>query len=144
MNVLFDTNVVLDVLLDRKPFSVMSSALFAYVEYRKIRGFLCATTITTVYYLSAKTIGISQTNDEIRKLLQLFNIAPVDDFVLKQAIDRGFADFEDAVLHESAYCVGLDAIVTRNAADFKLSLISIYTPDELADILRVTFSNTHD
>ena len=143
MNVLFDTNVVLDVLLDRKPFSTTASTLFAHVEYREIRGFLCATTVTTVYYLSAKTIGISQTNNEIRKLLQLFNIAPVDDLVLRQAIDRDFTDFEDAVLHESAYCIGLNAIVTRNNVDFKQSRISVYTPDELVDILRMTFPKTH-
>lgn len=144
MNALFDTNIILDVLLDRKPFSAVASTLFAYVEYRKIRGFLCATTVTTVYYLSAKTIGICQTNDEIRKLLQLFSIAAVDDLVLKQAIDRGFTDFEDAVLHESAYCAGLDAIVTRNVTDFKQSLIPVYTPTEFADILRMTFHKADD
>ncbi len=51
MKILFDTNVVLDVLIDRKPFSLTASLLFSEVEKGRIEGFLCATTITTIYYL---------------------------------------------------------------------------------------------
>lgn len=131
MKVLFDTNVVLDVLLDRLQFSEIASQLFAAVEHGRMNGFLCATTLTTVHYLATKTIGITRANAEIRKLLKLFQVAPVDKFVLDQAVETGFSDFEDAVLYESAHHAGVDAIVTRNTNDFKTAKLPVYTPHAL-------------
>ena len=55
MKILFDTNVVLDVLLNRAPYSEVAVELFAAVEKRKIQGYLCAATITTVDYLATKS-----------------------------------------------------------------------------------------
>lgn len=137
MKTLFDTNVVLDVLFDRTPFSQSASQLFAAVEYGMMNGFLCATTVTTIHYLAAKTIGRERANAEIRKLLTLFQIAPVNHLTLNQAIDSGFSDFEDAVLHESAYHAGIDAIVTRNANDFRTAKLPIYAPNDLLHILKI-------
>ncbi len=134
MKVLFDTNVVLDVLLDRVPFSEAASQLFACVEYKKMTGYLCSTTVTTVYYLAQKGLGASQAKDEIRKLLQLFSIAPVDRKVLEAAVGNDFSDFEDAVLYEAARRVGAEAIVTRNEKDFKTAKITIYSPPDLVDV----------
>ena len=133
MKVLFDTNVVLDVLLDRIPFSEAASQLFACVEYEKMTGYLCSTTVTTVYYLAQKGLGASQAKDEIRKLLHLFSIAPVDRKVLEAAVGNDFSDFEDAVLYEAARRVGAEAIVTRNEKDFKTSKLTIYSPPDLVD-----------
>jgi len=137
VNVLFDTNVVLDVLLDRFPFSEAASQLFAYVEYKNITGYLCSTTVTTVYYLAQKGLGASQAKDEIRKLLQLFRIAPVDRNVLEAAVGNNFTDFEDAVLYEAAQYAGADAIVTRNEQDFKTAKITIYSPPDLVNALNL-------
>ena len=136
MKTLFDTNVVLDVLLDRMPFSQSASQLFAAVEYGMMSGFLCATTVTTIHYLATKTIGSGRATAEIRKLLSLFQIAPVNHLTLNQAIESGFSDFEDAVLHESAYHAGVDAIVTRNANDFKAAKLPIYAPSDLLNLLK--------
>ena len=57
MRVLFDTNVVLDVLLDRKPFWEIAAQLVARVERKELVGFLGATTLTTIYYIVAKASG---------------------------------------------------------------------------------------
>nr|VFK17255.1 MAG: hypothetical protein BECKLPF1236A_GA0070988_101666 [Candidatus Kentron sp. LPFa]VFK32503.1 MAG: hypothetical protein BECKLPF1236C_GA0070990_101696 [Candidatus Kentron sp. LPFa] len=50
MKVLVDTNVVLDVLLDRTPFSSSAARIFALAEQSGMEGFLCATTVTTIDY----------------------------------------------------------------------------------------------
>ena len=136
MRVLFDTNVVLDVLLDRIPFSEAVVQLFAYVERDEITGYLCGTTVTTVYYLARKVIGTSQAEKEIRKLLRLFKIASVNNLVLETVIDAGFSDFEDAAVYASARHVGAETIVTRNEEDFKKADLTIYSPVELVKILR--------
>lgn len=135
MRVLFDTNVILDVLLDRAPYAETTTRIFSEIEYGNVLGYLCATTITTVHYIVKKAIDAAQSELAIRKLLMLFEIAPVNRAVIESALSSGFTDFEDGVLHESARHVDAQAIVTRNLNDFKKATISVYSPNELANIL---------
>ena len=135
MKILFDTNIVLDVLMDRLPYSDAAVELFSKVEDGTVSGYLCGTTITTVYYLAAKTVGAARAQEEIKKLLSLFEVAPVNRHVLESALVLDFSDFEDAVIHEAACHIGADAIVTRNQKDFKKSRISVYSSEEMAKIL---------
>jgi predicted nucleic acid-binding protein len=76
LKVLFDTNVVLDVLLDRRPFASVGVKLFARVERGELEGFLGATTLTTVHYLLAKEIGTDEALIAVRRLLSLFQKRP--------------------------------------------------------------------
>ncbi len=135
MKILFDTNIVLDVLMDRLPHAEVAVELFSKVEDGTIIGYLCGTTITTVFYLAAKTVGAPRAQEEIKKLLSLFEVAPVNRHVLESALVLDFNDFEDAVIHEAACHVGADAIVTRNQKDFKKAKLPVYTADEMAKIL---------
>ena len=135
MKILLDTNIVLDVLMDRMPFSDDAVELFSKVEDGTIIGYLCSTTITTVYYLASKTLGTPRAQEEIKKLLNLFEVSPVNRQVLESALVVDFSDFKDAVIHEAACLVGADAIVTRNQKDYKKSRISVYSSEEMARIL---------
>jgi predicted nucleic acid-binding protein len=131
VRVLFDTNVVLDVLLDRQPHAPDAVQLFAHVERGTIDGILGATTLTTVHYLAAKAVGDEQAREHIGTLLQLFDVAPVTRAVLEDALALDFGDFEDAVLHEAARHARADGVVTRNTPDFAAATLSVYTPAEL-------------
>jgi predicted nucleic acid-binding protein len=77
LKVLFDTNVVLDVLLGREPHVAASADLLARAETGDLTGYLCATTVTTLHYLTAKAIGPEQASTHLRNLLALCEIAPV-------------------------------------------------------------------
>lgn len=136
MRILFDTNVVLDVLIDREPFSTVAAHLFSSVERGEITGYLCATTITTIHYLAGKVVGARQAAEEIRKLLMLFKIAPVNQNVLASALRLEFPDFEDAVLHEAARHVRAQGLVTRDLHGFKRVKIPVYAPEEYLLILK--------
>jgi predicted nucleic acid-binding protein len=136
MRIAFDTNVVLDLLLDRAPFVEHAAELFSKVERSELSSILCATTITTIHYLANKAVGAERAAFYISKLLGLCEIAPVNRAVLEDALASGFSDFEDAVLHESARHAGCDALVTRNVTDFSRAHIRVYTPTELLAILR--------
>jgi hypothetical protein len=57
LKLLLDTNVVLDVLLDRPPHSIDSAKVMSAVELGTIEGSFCATTVTTIHYLPEKTLG---------------------------------------------------------------------------------------
>ncbi|CAB1064932.1 PIN domain protein [Olavius sp. associated proteobacterium Delta 1] len=131
MRILFDTNVVLDVLLDREPYSSTAAKLFSKVESGKISGYVCATTITTIHYLASRVIGVNSAVKEISNLMKLFEVAPVNRAVLEAAVSLGFKDFEDAVLHESARYREAQGIVTRDLSGFKKSKIQVYSPEEL-------------
>ncbi len=135
MRVLLDTNVVLDLLLDRKPWSKTAAKLFSRVESGVLDGYLGATTVTTIYYLAAKTVGAKAARQEIRKLLALCAVAPVNRPVLEAALGLDFADFEDAVLYEAARQVAADAVVTRAPGGFKKGTISVLAPEECLGIL---------
>ncbi len=135
MRVLLDTNVVLDLLLDRKPWSKTAAKLFSRVESGVLDGYLGATTVTTIYYLAAKTVGAKAARQEIRKLLALCAVAPVNRPVLEAALGLDFADFEDAVLYEAARQVAADAVVTRDPGGFKKGTISVLAPEECLGIL---------
>ena len=135
MNILFDTNVILDVLMDRKPFSEHAAYLMSEVERSEISGLLCATTVTTIHYLLSKHLDKKTTLKSIRSILSLFDIASVNRVVIENALKSNFSDFEDAVLHESARHAGAQYIVTRNITDFKKSQIPVYTPTEILAML---------
>ncbi len=141
MKVLFDTNVILDVLLDREPFADDASYLLSKVERSELIGFACATTITTIHYLTAKALGVSDACRHIDSLLSLFVIAPVNRSVLENAARSKFDDFEDAVLHASALNAGAQYIVTRNSSDFKKSRLPVLEPGELVNMIELLKKN---
>ncbi len=135
MRILFDTNIILDVLLGREPFVNASAELMSSAERGEISGYLCASTVTTLFYLASKTVGKDQAHMHLAMLLRVFDVAAVNRTVIESALAAQFGDFEDAVLYCAAAHASLDAIVTRNPRDFKLAKIPVYQPNELLAIL---------
>lgn len=131
MRVIFDTNVVLDLLLDRKPFSPDAPRCFSRVESGEIEGWLCATTVTTLHCLLRKFPGARKARESRSLLLPIFEIAPVNKTALELALILPFKHFEGAVVHESARLVNADMIVTRNTVDFRHSTIPVRLPGKI-------------
>jgi len=128
--VLLDVNVVLDVLLDRRPFAESASAVWAAAEQGAAEGVLAAHAVTTLHYLNAKAVGRRMASDTTQALLSVFDVAAVDKDVLADAVRLGWSDFEDAVTAAAARRSHCDAIVTRNPRDFKRSPVRVITPSE--------------
>jgi predicted nucleic acid-binding protein len=135
LKVLVDTNVVLDVFLDREPFADDSSVLLSRVERGQITGLVAATTVTTLYYLCAKGLGRNRAKRELTTLLTILDVAAVNRAVFETALRSQMKDFEDAVLVAAGEHAGVDAIATRNKKDFAASRIPVYTPAELFRLL---------
>lgn len=127
---LFDVNVVLDVLLDRKPFADSSSAAWAAVERGDAEGLLSAHAVTTLHYLNAKSVGVRIATETTEALLSVFEVAPIDEAVLRSAISLKWPDFEDAVTAAGARRAKCDAVITRNPRDYKGAPVRILTPAE--------------
>jgi predicted nucleic acid-binding protein len=131
LNILFDTNVILDGLLDREPFGRQAALLFNAAEESVFNGFICAASVTTLFYLMQKAKSQLFARQKIKVLLDLFEIAPVNRAVLEDAVNGGFHDYEDGVVYQAAVAIHADGIVTRNMTDFRMSKIPVYSPAEL-------------
>lgn len=137
MKVLLDTNIVLDLLLQREPFYKDALEIFSFIELKKIDGYLCATTMTTIHYLVSKTLKKNQSNKVIEDLLQLFKIAEVNKDVLLSSVKHNGIDFEDSVLYTSAKFADIDVIVSRDKKGFKKSKVLVQEPNEFLASLNI-------
>jgi len=133
MKILLDTNIVLDLLLQRKPFCDDAKTIFELIESNKISGYLCATSITTIYYLISKSTDRLKADEIIENLLQLFNIADVNKNILLKSLQNNGKDFEDSVIYTSAEYFKVDFIITRDKKGFKQSNIKVKQPKEFLD-----------
>ena len=130
MRVIVDTNVVLDVLLEREPFVQAAVDVFCLAEHSRIQAFLCATTITTIDYLLMRSLPAAKARKALWNLVSLFEIATVNRPVIERALDSKIRDFEDAVLDEAGQLAEVESIVTRNMKDFAGSALKVFDPTE--------------
>lgn len=135
MKVLFDTNLVLDLLLEREPFVEPAIALFEQIEQGKLEGYIAATTITNIFYIIRKAAGREVALDAINRLLIGLQFCAVDRRTIETALSLGLKDFEDSIQLACAMLNQLDAIVTRDQKDFIGSNLPIYSPTELLNQL---------
>jgi len=127
--ILFDVNVVLDVLLDRKPHVEASAAAWASVETGMAEGLLAAHAVTTIHYLVRKETGAAKARGIMSAILRVFGIAAVNSAVLQEALQLSCSDFEDAVTAAAARLAGCDYIVTRDPKGFRGSPVRPLTPE---------------
>jgi predicted nucleic acid-binding protein len=135
LRAIVDTNVVLDVLLEREPFVKSSVEVFCLVEKSRIDAFICATTVTTIDYLLVKSLHKTTARNALRRLISLFEIATVNRPVIERALASKIQDFEDAVLNEAGQMAGADFIITRNTKDFVGSALKVCDPTEFLALL---------
>ena len=102
----------------------------AKAEQSAISAFLCATTITTVDYILNQSLSRSASQKALHRLMELFEVAPVNRPVIEEALQSKMTDFENAVLAHAGNLAGVDVIITRNTRDFKYSPIKAVDPNE--------------
>jgi len=130
MKILLDTNVVLDVLLERQPYNQVSSKIFSLSSKKNLELFITSTIVTDLYYIISKLLSRKTAKEFLINLIEIVDICGVDKSAVFQAIKSDFNDLEDAVQYFAATIEGIDVIITRNKKDFILSDIDILTPDE--------------
>lgn len=135
MKVLIDTNVILDLLLDRPPFSEDATRLLSALERQGAEIFIPATSITTIYYIARKFTTRHKTRKQLSALLSSYSIAGIDGPILERALGLSCDDYEDAVIMEAASTVGADAIITRDAKGFRAASISVFSPRDFLTLL---------
>ncbi|MGB7891963.1 MAG: PIN domain-containing protein [Microcoleus sp.] len=131
MKILIDTNIIVDVALDREPFFAESDRILTLVEEAQIQGYISASTFSDLYYIIRRDRGRDWTLDFLRQLATFCQVATVDNSVISMALTCNFKDFEDAIQYSTAVINRIDAIVTRNPRDFPVTTPRILTPNQL-------------
>jgi predicted nucleic acid-binding protein len=125
---LIDVNILLDVLQKREPFYEMSAHLLASVETGRVKGYVAAHSITTLFYLIKKDRSAAEARATITNILQFIKIAPVDQSTIEQALNLDYRDYEDAVQMIAAVQCKADFLITRNVKDYQPALLSVLQP----------------
>jgi predicted nucleic acid-binding protein len=135
MRILFDTNVLLDVLLKRDPWVAQSSSAWQASDEGKIIGHVTACAIPDIFYIARRLTTQETARAAVRICLEAFEVCPVDLQALQQAETLPGSDFEDNLQIACASLTGLDAILTRDKRGFQGAPMSVLTPAELMEQL---------
>jgi len=137
MTVLIDANVILDVLLKREDFMLKSSNVLLLSEKEIIDGFVTASSITDIFYITNKTYNDKQKSmGLLKELLKTINIATVSEDEIYRAIDLNWSDFEDAVQYTAGEQIHANYIITRDADGYKNSSIPVINPSDFLEIIK--------
>jgi len=127
-----DTNVVIDLLTQRQPFSALALNLFKSASEKQARLYVSALSCANIYYIIRRFKTREEALQNLHEPQDLVEIINVDGKIIGNAIASGFNDFEDAIQYHCALSnPSIEAIVTRNQKDFKKSTIPVLTVEEV-------------
>ncbi len=127
-----DTNIVMDLLEERKPFCDDAVRLFTLAHNKKVKLFVSPVTFTTASYVLSKH-GAAAERRLLSYLRQLVSVVPTDNRMIDAALASDFKDFEDALQYFSALAANVEVIITRNGKDFMSSTLPVMTAGEWLD-----------
>jgi predicted nucleic acid-binding protein len=131
MRVLLDTNIVLDALLGRDPWKDDADAILLACRESKFAPYVTALSVANLFYVRRRLMGLEKARSGVRECLEAFEILAEDRGTLEAALGLPGQDFEDNIKIVAAVDAGLDAVVTRNPADFTACPLPVLTPKEL-------------
>ena len=128
--IFLDTDTILDLFFDRKPYSEDTAKILSLCESNQIEGYITPIVISNIYYLLKKTAPHTQVMNQLRLLMSIIHVLQVSKETIVKAMNSSFKDFEDALQNYAAESAQIiDVIVTRNIKDYKGSALSVQTPD---------------
>jgi len=135
-NLFLDTNVIIDFLATREPFSLNAAILFELAEKKKVNLFVSAVSFNTIYYILRQKFGHKATLEVLDELSLLVSTLSVTGKIIKEALISGNTDFEDAIQYYTALSdTRIEVIVTRDVTGFKKSQLRVLRPDEITKFL---------
>lgn len=120
MKVLIDTNLVLDLLLNQKPFVAKVAQVFKQAENGHIEVYLAANSVTDIVYILRKAYSGDQIRENLQNMFGFIKILSVTISDIIGAFKLDISDYEDALLLQFAKAGSIDYIVTRNKKDFNV------------------------
>lgn len=136
MTILVDTNIILDIFMDREPYAEEARTIMTKCADREVVGYLAAHSIPNLFYILRKEYSQKERRKLIRNLCDIFRISDLNAEKIISAVENeDFSDFEDCLQEECAVEVLADYIVTRNPNDYKMSRVKVIEPGEFVKLL---------
>ncbi|MFY8021423.1 MAG: type II toxin-antitoxin system VapC family toxin [Bacteroidia bacterium] len=130
--VFLDTNIIVDLIADRKPFSKYAIQIFQKAESKELELFTSSHSIATTHYLLKKYLEEKELRDVLYNLLDFVTVVAVDEGIIKKGLRSKHKVFEDSIQILCASSIEkIDCIVSRNTKDFKESEVPAFNPDEI-------------
>ena len=133
--IFIDSDVILDFVLGRAPFSTESSAVLNACEAGALEGMTSTLVLANCYYVFCRQADASRARSVVGRLRALLTVCAVGDRELGDALASDFADLEDGIQHFVAVNNGAEAIVTRNVRDYRVSAIPACDPTQFLALL---------
>lgn len=133
MRIFVDTNVLLDVLTERKPFYEKAAVIWSLVEDGLVEGTISAISVNNVFYIAKKLNGLEYAQGLVDKILKDFRIIALDYEILKLSRTIPGRDYEDLIQYFSAIKSESLYLITRNKSDFPETGIDLVTPEEFCN-----------
>ena len=131
MIVLIDTDVLIDVALDRRPHAAQASTLLDALERGEGTGFIAWHSLANFHYLVQSQQGSSATKAFLIDLLRFIQVAPTSTESARYAANLPMRDFEDALQVAAAVACRANAIATRNVRDYARAPVRAMLPAAL-------------
>ena len=133
-NIVIDINIFMDFLFRRAGHEKVAE-VFGICFKGALKAFICAHEITTLaYFLEKKIRDKRKIRKSLSGIMNRFLVIETNVELLNKALSSEIKDFEDAVIEVSAKEIKAEYILTRDVKDFKKSVISAITPEELLAI----------
>lgn len=130
-HIFIDTNVIIDFLTDRKPFSDSAEIILYFSEKKKLMAYVSSITFNNCYYIVRKYEDHNIIINKLNKLAEIVEILDVTKEVIINSLHSQFEDFEDSIQYYTARQEKMiKKIITRNVKDFKYSELQVLTPSE--------------
>jgi len=141
--IFIDTDVILDVAFERKPFFYYSQKILSLVEKNYFTGFTSSLILANCYYIISNNKNRNIAQKTISKLRSILTILPFTDKEIGESLNSNISDFEDGVQYFIAVNNGLDTIITRNIRDYKKVNINVFLPNDFLslDKIKKRFNN---
>lgn len=131
MDLVLDSNIVLDHIDRREPFYELSRKVCLLGVVGEANTYITVNMLSDIYYLLRKDFGSQGAQEMIEQdlsFLQLVSVTPED---AQKALAARWNDFEDCLVACCAEKIGADYIITRKVKDFRASKVEAITPEEL-------------
>lgn len=132
MRIFIDTDVLLDVLLERRPHVSKSAVVLDWAEKHPGNAAVSWHGLANIHYLSK-----DGAEGFIADLLRFAEIPRSGTESMLGALDMKMSDLEDAMQASAAWLFKADVIVTRNVRDFRSSMVKAITPSEFSESFEV-------
>ncbi|SFA89320.1 type II toxin-antitoxin system VapC family toxin [Algoriphagus aquimarinus] len=132
MKVFLDTNILIDFLTNRPPFSSEALEIFALSEEGKIQLFTSTHSIAATHYILKKQVSENHLRHLLSEISEIVTVLDITQTIARTSLKSAHRDFEDAIQIGCAESKSdIDYIVSRNLKDFKTSSIPAISVQEL-------------